>query len=77
MLDFHKSGKTGNDIETNQPITVLPEMLVLVGATCNAAPFIDIKYFKNIVKKSLDSLYYYFYHHHRHLLYAGYLYLYS
>jgi len=51
MLDCHNSGKTGNEIESNQPITVPPEMLVLVGATRNAPPFIDTKYFNNIVKK--------------------------
>ena len=61
MLDCYHPGKTGTDIETNQPVTVLPEMLVLVGATRNAPPLINIKYFNNIVKKILDSLYCYYY----------------
>jgi hypothetical protein len=45
-----------------KPVTVLPEMLVLVGATRNAPPFIDTKYFDNTVKKSPDSLYCYYYY---------------
>jgi len=56
MFDCHHSGKTGTDIETNQPVTVLPEMLVLVGATRKAPPFTDIKYFNNSGKEFFDSL---------------------